>query len=73
VRSSTPHAPRRDARSREAEKRDLEARRETLELRAIDRHMLTAIVEDFEQVMADGSNPQKEAPSLPAGEEGAGP
>ena len=53
----------RDLRNRleelEVEKRDLEARREMLELRAIDREMLAGIVEKFEQVMAEGPNPQK--------------
>ena len=43
----------------EAEKRDLEARRKQLELPAIDREMLAAIVENFEQVMAESANPQK--------------
>jgi hypothetical protein len=43
----------------EAEKRDLEARRERLELPAIDRDMLASLVDNFEQVMAEAPNPQK--------------
>jgi len=43
----------------EAEKRRLEAKRERLELPAIDREMLAAIVENFERVMAEGPSPQK--------------
>jgi site-specific DNA recombinase len=43
----------------EKEKRDLEARRERLELPAIDRDMLASIVENFERVMAEGPNPLK--------------
>ena len=43
----------------EAERRDLEARRERLELPAIDREMLSSIVENFERVMAESPNPQK--------------
>jgi predicted metal-dependent hydrolase len=55
----------------EVEKQGLEARRERLELPAIDRETLSALVDNFEQVMAEGPNPKKEAPSPPAGEEGA--
>ena len=48
----------RDLRARleelETEKRDLEARRERLELPAVDREMLGAIVQNFEQVLAEG-------------------
>ena len=43
----------------EAEKRDLEGRRKALELPAIDREMLSGLVDDFEKVMAEGTNPQK--------------
>ena len=42
-----------------SEKRDLQARRERLELPAIDRDMLSALVDNFEQVMAEAPNPQK--------------
>lgn len=43
----------------ETEKRELEARRKRLELPAIDRAMLSALIDDFEEVMASGMNPQK--------------
>ncbi|MBI4443270.1 MAG: hypothetical protein HY649_07840 [Acidobacteria bacterium] len=43
----------------EVEKRDLEARRERLELPAIDRDMLAALVDNFKQVMADAPNRKK--------------
>jgi site-specific DNA recombinase len=43
----------------EGEKRSLEARRERLELPAIDREMLASIVDNFEKVMAEGPNPKK--------------
>ena len=43
----------------EAEKRDLEARRERLELPAADREMLASLVENFERVMAEGPAPEK--------------
>jgi len=43
----------------EAEKRELEARRERLELPALDKEMLSALVDNFEEVMAEGTNPQK--------------
>lgn len=56
----------------EGEKRGLEARRERLELPAIDREMLTSIVDNFEKVIAEGANPI-EAPPPPAGEEGTYP
>ena len=53
----------RDLRARleelEGEKRDLEARRERLELPAVDREMLGGLVENFERVMAEGPAPQK--------------
>jgi site-specific DNA recombinase len=45
----------------DTEKRKLEARRERLELPAIDRDMLTALVDNFEQVIAEGPNAQKKA------------
>lgn len=51
----------------------MEARRERLELPAIDREMLASIMDNFEKVIAEGPNPKKEAPSPPAGEEGAYP
>ena len=57
----------------EAEREGLEARRERLELPAIDREMLASLVDNFENVMAEGPQPKKEAPSPPAGEEGAYP
>ena len=43
----------------EGEKRSLEARRERLELPAIDKEMLRSIVDNFEKVMAEGPNPKK--------------
>jgi site-specific DNA recombinase len=43
----------------EAQRRDLEARRERLELPAIDREMLSDIVDHFEKVIADGTLAQK--------------
>ena len=42
-----------------AEKRELEGRRNRLELPAIDREMLSGLVSNFEGVMAEGTNPQK--------------
>ncbi|MBW2148499.1 MAG: recombinase zinc beta ribbon domain-containing protein, partial [Deltaproteobacteria bacterium] len=41
------------------EKKGLEARRERLELPAIDKEMLRGILADFEKVMEEGTNPQK--------------
>lgn len=46
----------------ETEKQGLEARRERLELPAIDREMLASIVDNFEKVMAEGPNPNKKHP-----------
>ncbi|MBW6503136.1 zinc ribbon domain-containing protein [bacterium] len=43
----------------EGEKRGLEARRERLELPAIDKEMLASIMDNFEKVMAEGPNPKK--------------
>lgn len=43
----------------EVEKQALEARREKLEIPAIDRDMLASLVDRFEQVMTEGPNPQK--------------
>lgn len=43
----------------DAEKRELDARRERMELPAIDREMLAALVDNFEQVLAEGANAQK--------------
>lgn len=43
----------------EAEKRELESRRKRLELPAIDKEMLSGLVANFEEVMAEGTNPQK--------------
>jgi hypothetical protein len=43
----------------EGEKRSLEARRERLELPAIDKEMLRSLVNNFERVMAEGPNPKK--------------
>lgn len=43
----------------DVEKRELEARRKRLELPAIDQEMLIALLANFEQVMAEGTNPQK--------------
>jgi site-specific DNA recombinase len=53
----------RDLRARmeelEGEKRSLEARRERLELPAIDKEMLASIMDNFEKVMAEGPNAKK--------------
>ena len=43
----------------EAEKRELEARRKRLELPALDRAKLAGLMDNFEEVMAAGTNPQK--------------
>ena len=43
----------------EAERQGLEARRERLELSAIDRETLASLVDNFENVMAEGPNPKK--------------
>jgi site-specific DNA recombinase len=43
----------------EAERKALEARRKRLELPAIDKAMLSGLVDEFEEVMASGTNPQK--------------
>ena len=43
----------------EAEKRDLEARRKRLDLPEVDRELLLAAVDEFDKVMAEGTNPQK--------------
>jgi hypothetical protein len=43
----------------EAEKQDLEERRKRLEIPAIDREMLSGLLDNFEEVMAEGTNPQK--------------
>jgi hypothetical protein len=43
----------------EGEKPDLEARRERLELPAIDREMLSGGLDDLGKVIAEGTNPQK--------------
>ncbi len=43
----------------EDEKRDLEERRKRLEIPAIDREMLSDLLDNFEEVMAEGTNPQK--------------
>jgi chromosome segregation ATPase len=43
----------------EAERRDLEERRKHLEIPAIDREMLSGLLDNFEKVMAKGTNPQK--------------
>jgi len=52
----------RDLRTRmeemEGEKRSLEARREQLELPAIDKEMLSSLLDNFEKVMAEGHNPK---------------
>lgn len=54
--------------------KELEGRRKHLELPAIDREMLTGLLDNFEEVIAPGTNPQnKKAPSPPVGEEGAYP
>ncbi|HNO80300.1 MAG TPA: recombinase family protein [Phycisphaerae bacterium] len=53
----------------DAEKSELEARRERLKLRAIDREMLAKLVDNFEQVIADGPNAQEKRPPAPVGEE----
>ncbi len=43
----------------EAERRDLEERRKRLEIPAIDQEMLSGLLDNFEAVMAEGTNPQK--------------
>ena len=43
----------------EEERQGLEARRERLELPAIDRAMLASLADNFEKVMAEGPNPKK--------------
>ena len=43
----------------EAERQGLEARRERLELSAIDRETLASLVDNFEKEMAEGPNPKK--------------
>ena len=43
----------------EVESRELEGRRRRLELPAIDRKMRSGLVDNFEEVMAQGTNPQK--------------
>jgi site-specific DNA recombinase len=43
----------------EDERRDLEERRKHLEIPAIDREMLSGLLDNFEKVMAEGTNPQK--------------
>ena len=43
----------------EGERKELEVRRERLSIPEIDKAMLGAIVDDFEEVMASGTNPQK--------------
>ena len=43
----------------DAEQRELEGRRKRLALPAIDKEMLSDLVANFEEVMAEGTNPQK--------------
>ncbi len=43
----------------DSEKRKLEGRRKRLELPVIDKRMLSDLVDNFEEVMAEGTNPQK--------------
>ena len=43
----------------ETEKQELQDRRKRLELPAVDREMLSGLVDNFEQVIAEGTNPQK--------------
>ncbi len=43
----------------EDEKMDLEERRQRLEIPAIDRELLSDLLDNFEDVMAEGTNPQK--------------
>jgi hypothetical protein len=43
----------------EAQRQDLKARRERLELPAIDRQVLSSLVDEFERVMAAGTNAQR--------------
>lgn len=43
----------------EAERRELAARRERLQLPAIDKTMLESLVDNFDEVLAAGTNPQK--------------
>jgi hypothetical protein len=46
----------------EDEKRDLEERHQHLDLPALDGEMLARLVDNFEEVMAEGTNPQKKDP-----------
>ena len=46
----------------EAEKRALEARKQRLELPAVDRDMLSSLMDNFEVAMAEAPNPQKKHP-----------
>jgi hypothetical protein len=55
------------------DKQELGARRERLEIPPIDRKLLSRLMEEFEETMEKGTNPKKEAPPPPAGEEGAYP
>jgi len=43
----------------EAERAELEDRRKRLELPELDRELLAGLVAEFEEVMAEGTNPQK--------------
>ena len=43
----------------EAERDELELRRERLALPALDRDLLAKILDEFEEVFAEGTNPQK--------------
>ena len=56
----------------ESEKAELAARREHLKLPVIDREMLSALVDNFEQVIAEGAQCAEEGPPSPVGEEGPG-
>jgi len=48
----------------------LEVPRKRLDLPEVDRELLLAVVDEFEKVMAEGTNPPKEGPFPAAREEG---
>jgi len=53
------------------ERRELAARRSRLTIPPVDKEILEGILSEFDETMANGTNPQKKAPSPPGGEEGA--
>ena len=46
-------------RALEHQRQELEARRESVDLQPLDKQMLAKLMDDFERVMAEGTNPQK--------------